>query len=88
MTKQIIRDDYVNEWLVAVNPMSNEYNPLGNGGNQEFLVKASVPEPATMLLVGFGIAGLAGYAEEKKLINFPVNRKYEAELNSSAFLLW
>lgn len=57
---------YVNDWLLAVSPATtNGEIKIGVSG-QNFLVNASVPEPATMLLFGTGIAGLAGIARRKR----------------------
>ena len=37
-----------------------------NGTQQAFLIKATVPEPSTLLLAATGIAGLLAYAWRKR----------------------
>lgn len=67
--KAVNKDEFVNQWLVGMNPdiSVKQYSSSGNGGNQEYLVKASVPEPDAMLLVGFSVIGLAGLRRRKKV---------------------
>lgn len=60
------KDAYINDWYLAVSPANDGPIEIGQVG-QNYLVKASpVPEPATMVLLGFGILGMAGVRRKQK----------------------